>query len=74
METIMQTTLSRPSGASRLRCVFGDAVMSFVLDDHPTLGDIARTLSKPAVRRHGMPLAIEIAWPGRQAPTHDLHR
>ena len=63
----MQSTLLPKSGASRLRCVFGDAVISFALGDRPTLGDIALMLSAPT-SRHGKPLAIDIAWPGLHAP------
>ena len=55
-------------GDSRLRCVFSDAVMSFALGDHPTLGDIAVMLSEPGLSRHGAPLAIDLAWPEFQTP------
>jgi len=50
-----------PIGDSRLRCVFDDAVMSFSLGDHPTLGDIAEMLDTPAMRRHGAPVMIDLA-------------
>ena len=60
----MQSNLLPQSGASRLRCVFGDAVISFALDARPTLGDIALMLSEPILTRHGKPLAIDLAWPG----------
>ena len=67
----MQAIQSMSSGASRLRCVFSDAVMSFNLGDHPTLGDIAEMLNEPGLSRRGMPLAIDIAWLGRTAARTD---
>lgn len=63
----MQLDPATPSGDSRIRCVFDDAVMSFALGDHPTLGEIADMLSAPAMRRYGAPLAIDIAWPKAMA-------
>ena len=68
----MQSTLIPQSGASRVRCVFDDAVISFALGDRPTLADIALMLSESTLSRHGKPLAIEIAWPGLQAPHRGL--
>jgi len=59
----MQAIQSTSSSDSRLRCVFSDAVISFKLGDHPTLGEIADMLSEPCLSRHGVPLAIDVAWP-----------
>lgn len=67
----MPAIQSTSSGDPRLRCVFSDAVMSFNLGDHPTLGEIADMLSEPGLSRHGMPLAIDIAWLGRTSARTD---
>ena len=58
---IIQPTL--PPRNARLRLVFNDGVLSFPLGDRPSLGDIAGLLCEPSTERHGMPLAIDVAWP-----------
>ena len=51
-----------PAPQGRLRLVFSDAVKSFDLVPHATLGDIAMKMRDPALRGFGKPLAVDIAW------------
>lgn len=45
---------------SRLRFVFGDAVLLFSVAPEVTLGEIARRLGELSSRRRGAPLAIDL--------------
>jgi hypothetical protein len=63
-ESLMQSIQVDHAGASRLRFVFDDGVVSLSLAAHATFEDIARTLGKLAQQHHSDPLAIDVTFAG----------
>ena len=61
----MQNVLVDHLGASRLRLIFRDNEMSFLLAANATLGEVAQTLDDISKRRIGHPVAIFVTL-GRQ--------
>ncbi len=62
METVMSLQSPNTAPQARLRLVFSNAVKSFDLVPHATLGDIALKMRDPALRGLGKPLAVDVAW------------
>ena len=55
------------AGRSRLRVVFGDAVVSCSLAADATFGEIARTLGELSNQLHGKPVAIDVILAARES-------
>jgi hypothetical protein len=61
----MQIMNTDSTESSRLRFVFGDAVVSFSLATDTTLEDVARALGELAPRCRGNPVAIDVRFAAR---------
>lgn len=56
----MQPDASEPKGATRVRFVFGDTVLSFDANPDVTFGEIARVLDGLSLSRYGHPVIIDV--------------